>query len=39
MSGYDIPSSYLFALAKYLKTLPDYRDDLSYDSPQTIYGR
>ena len=39
MSGYDIPSSYLFALAKYLKTLPDYRNDLSYDSPQTIYGR
>lgn len=39
MSGYDIPSSYLFALAKYVKTLPDYRDDLSYESPQTIYGK
>ena len=39
MSGYDIPSSYLFAIAKYLKALPDYRDDDSYDSPQTIYGR
>ena len=37
--GYDIPSSYLFALAKYVKTLPDYKDDNSYESPQTIYGR
>ena len=36
--GYDIPSSYLFALAKYVKTLPDYKDDDSYKSPQTIYA-
>lgn len=37
--GYDIPSSYLFALAKYVKTLPAYKDDLTYESPQTIYAR
>lgn len=36
--GYDIPSSYLFALAKYVKTLPDYKNDDSYKSPQTIYA-
>lgn len=36
--GYDIPSSYLFAIAKYVKTLPNYKNDDSYKSPQTIYA-
>ena len=36
--GYDIPSSYLFAIAKYTKTLADYKDNVAYKSPQTIYG-
>lgn len=39
ITGYDIPSTYLFALAKYVKTLPDYKNDVSYLSPQTLYGQ
>lgn len=36
--GYDIPSSYLFAIAKYTKALDNYKDEVSFLSPQTIYG-
>lgn len=36
--GFDKPSSYLFALAKYLKTLPEYKNNETYKSPQTIYA-
>lgn len=37
--GYDIPSSYLFAVAKYTKVIGDYVSKTSYDSPQTIYAK
>lgn len=36
--GYDIPSSYLFAIAKYVKVLNAYRNDINFKAPQTIYG-
>lgn len=36
--GYDIPSSYLFAVAKYTKALDSYNSQTSFLAPQTIYG-
>lgn len=36
--GYDIPSSYLFAIAKYTKALDSYSGEVNFLSPQTIYG-
>lgn len=36
--GYDIPSSYLFAVAKYAKALSSYSEQASFLAPQTIYG-
>lgn len=35
-TGYDIPSSYLFAISKYVASLPQYSEFLS---PQTVYAR
>jgi hypothetical protein len=34
--GYDVPSSYLFAICKYAASMPQYK---TYLSPQTVYGR
>ena len=34
--GYDIPSSYLFAISKYVASFPQYSEFLS---PQTVYAR
>ena len=34
-NGYDIPSSYLFAISKYVASLPQYSEFLS---PQTVYA-
>jgi hypothetical protein len=36
-AGYDIPSSYLFAIAKYTNCLDDYAESPNYISPQDIY--
>ena len=37
-AGYDIPSSYLFAIAKYTNCLDDYAESPNYISPQDIYA-
>jgi len=39
ITGYDIPSSYLFAIAKYTKALSAYDSNPNFLSPQTIYGK
>ena len=36
--GYDIPSSYLFAIAKYTKCIEAYANATNFVSPQDIYA-